>query len=125
VILLIAAVLGEREILNLSTLGRSLGMEILLEIHDASELDKVNQYVNIIGVNNRNLNTFEVKSEVSEMLAEKIPGGFLKISESGISSGMIVEKLRSCGYNGFLVGEAFMSSSDPVKAFSDFVNEKI
>jgi indole-3-glycerol phosphate synthase len=123
VILLIATVLGKKEIFNLSALARSFGMEVLLEIHDASELDKMNQFVNIIGVNNRNLKTFEVNSEVSEMLAKKIPGGFLKISESGISSGTILKKLRSCGYNGFLVGEAFMSSSDPVKAFSEFVNE--
>jgi len=123
VILLIAAVLGAEEILNLSSLARSLGLEVLLEIHEAAELDKLNHYVNIIGVNNRNLKTFEVNSEVSEILAEKIPDGFLKISESGISSTGALKKLKSCGYNGFLIGEAFMSSPDPVKTFSEFVND--
>ena len=124
-ILLIASVLGKKEILNLSELARSLGMEVLLEIHEATELDKVNHFVNIIGVNNRNLKTLEVKSEISETLAEKIPDEFLKISESGISSIQTIKKLRSCGYNGFLIGETFMSSSDPVKAFSEFIIETV
>lgn len=125
VILLIAAVLGGKEILNLSSLARSLGMEVLLEIHETEELNKLNHFVNIIGVNNRNLKTFEVKCEVSEMLAEKIPDGYLKISESGITSTGVLKKLRLCGYNGFLIGETFMSSADPVKAFSEFVNNTI
>jgi indole-3-glycerol phosphate synthase len=125
VILLIAAVLGKKEILNLSGLARSLGLEVLLEIHEYDELDKVNQHINIIGVNNRNLKTFEVKTDVSEVLAEKIPDEFLKISESGISSIQVLKKLRLCGYNGFLIGEKFMSSPDPVKAFAEFVSETI
>ena len=125
VILLIAAVLGKKEILNLSGLARSLGLEVLLEIHEYEELDKVNQHINIIGVNNRNLKTFEVKTDVSEVLAEKIPDEFLKISESGISSIQVLKKLRLCGYNGFLIGEKFMSSPDPVKAFAEFVSETI
>jgi indole-3-glycerol phosphate synthase len=122
-ILLIAAVLGKKEISNLSALARSLNMQVLLEIHEYKELDKLNKDVNIIGVNNRNLKTFEVKTDVSEMLAEKIPGGLLKISESGIFSVQVLKKLRSCGYNGFLIGERFMSSSDPVKSFSEFAKE--
>lgn len=125
VILLIAAVLGKKEILNLSGLARSLGLEVLLEIHEYDELDKVNQHINIIGVNNRNLKTFEVKTDVSEVLAEKIPDEFLKISESGISSIQVLKKLRLCGYNGFLIGEKFMSSPDPMKAFAEFVSETI
>jgi indole-3-glycerol phosphate synthase len=125
VILLIAAVLGKKEILNFSGLARSLGLEVLLEIHEYEELDKVNQHINIIGVNNRNLKTFEVKTDVSEVLAKKIPDEFLKISESGISSIQVLKKLRLCGYNGFLIGEKFMSSPDPVKAFAEFVSETI
>ena len=125
VILMIAAVLGKKEILNFSGLARSLGLEVLLEIHEYEELDKVNQHINIIGVNNRNLKTFEVKTDVSEVLAEKIPDEFLKISESGISSIQVLKKLRLCGYNGFLIGEKFMSSPDPVKAFAEFVSETI
>jgi indole-3-glycerol phosphate synthase len=121
VILLIAAILEEKELMKFSELARLLGMEVLLEIHDPSELKKINRYVNIIGVNNRNLKTFEVNTEISYRLIEKIPDGILKISESGITSGKTIEKLRISGYNGFLIGGKFMSTSDPVKAFSEFV----
>ena len=122
-ILIIAAALDNGKILNLSRLARSLEMEVLLEIHEQEELDKINQYVNIIGVNNRNLKTFEVNTEISEILAEKISSGFLKISESGIGSPQMIRKLRDTGYDGFLIGERFMCTTDPVKAFYDFVKD--
>ena len=122
-ILLIAAALGNQEILNLSRIARSIGLEVLLEIHEPDELDKLNQYVNIIGVNNRNLKTFEVNTDISEKLVEKIPDGYIKISESGISSPQVINKLRASGYNGFLIGEKFMGTPDPVKAFSEFVKD--
>lgn len=120
-ILLIAAALGKTEILNLARVARSLGLEVLLEIHDPKELEMTNQYVNIIGVNNRNLKTFKVNTDTSEKLADKIPAGFIKISESGITSPEIIKKLRIAGFNGFLIGEKFMFTPDPVKAFSEFV----
>jgi indole-3-glycerol phosphate synthase len=123
VILLIAAILGETEVFRLSELARSLGMEVLLEIHEISELNRLNRYVNIIGVNNRNLKTFDVNTDISEELIEKIPDGFLRISESGIESGKIINKLRVSGYNGFLIGGKFMSTADPVKAFSGFIKD--
>lgn len=122
-ILLIAAALNNSEILKLSRLAGSLGMEVLLEIHEESELEKINQYINIIGVNNRNLKTFEVNTVDSEMLAEKISSAFIKISESGISSSQMIRKLKAAGYDGFLIGEKFMSTADPVKAFFDFVKD--
>jgi indole-3-glycerol phosphate synthase len=122
-LLLIAAVLDNIDILKLSRLARSLGMEVLLEIHEPDELDKVNEYVNIIGINNRNLKTFEVNPDISEIMADKIPDGFLKISESGISSLQTIIKLKAVGYNGFLIGEKFMCTSDPVKTFSEFVKD--
>jgi indole-3-glycerol phosphate synthase len=120
-ILLIAAILEEKTIVRLARSARSLGLEVILEIHEQDELDKVNSYINIIGVNNRNLKTFEINTDVSERLSEKIPHGYLKISESGISSPLVIEKLRESGYNGFLIGENFMKEPDPVKAFSGFV----
>jgi len=123
VILLIGAILAEKEISGFSALAQSLGMEVLLEIHDPEELKKVNRYVNIIGVNNRNLKTFEVNTDISLSLADKIPEGFLKISESGIASAEIIKKLRLSGYNGFLIGGKFMTEADPVKTFSEFVEE--
>jgi indole-3-glycerol phosphate synthase len=124
-ILLIAAALGTLQIENLSKLSRSLGMEVLLEIHEPEELEKVNRHINIIGVNNRNLKTFEVNTDISENIVQKIPDGFLKISESGINSSQVVKKLRVSGYDGFLIGEKFMSTPDPVKAFSEFVKDLI
>jgi indole-3-glycerol phosphate synthase len=122
-ILLIAAALGNHEILKFSDLARSLGMEVILEVHKPEELDKVNKYINIIGVNNRDLKTFEVNITVSERIVEKIPAGYLKISESGISSPDVIKKLRLSGYDGFLIGEKFMNSPDPVMAFSEFVRD--
>jgi indole-3-glycerol phosphate synthase len=122
-ILLIAAVLTGKEILKYSELARSLGMEVILEVHDQDELDKVNQFVNIIGVNNRNLKTFEVDTETSIKTSEKIPAGYCRISESGISSVSVISNLQTHGFEGFLIGERFMSTPDPVKSFSDFVAE--
>jgi indole-3-glycerol phosphate synthase len=124
-ILLIGAVLEQNEILLLARQARNLGLEVVLEIHNIDELDKVNEYISIIGVNNRNLKTFEVSTQISEMMAAKIPGGFPKISESGISTLEAIAKLRKSGYDGFLIGEKFMCTPDPVAAFSEFVRKLI
>jgi len=124
-ILLIAAVLDSKMILSLSELARSVGLEVILEIHGQGELEMINQYINIIGVNNRNLKTFEVNTGISEQIALKIPNGTLKISESGISSAQEIKKLRNSGYNGFLIGGKFMCTPDPVKAFAEFLKELI
>jgi indole-3-glycerol phosphate synthase len=120
-ILLIAAALEKNSLLHLARFARSLGLQVLLEVHNFHELNMINEYVNIIGVNNRDLKTFVVDIGLSERLAEKIPSGFVKISESGISSAFVLKNLRNIGYQGFLIGESFMSKSDPVAAFSDFV----
>jgi indole-3-glycerol phosphate synthase len=121
VILLIATVLEKEQVYKFASLSHSLNMEILLEIHTLQELDKVNEYVNIIGVNNRDLNTLMTNVRLSVELADRIPGEFVKISESGISAPQMVTDLRNAGYNGFLIGEYFMSRHDPVAAFEDFV----
>jgi len=120
-ILLIAAVLDKAQILKLASLSRSLNMEVLLEIHSVAELENVNEHVNIIGVNNRDLGTLTTSVSLSYSLADKIPEEFTKISESGISDPQTVIDLKHAGYNGFLIGEYFLSKSDPVIAFSDFV----
>jgi indole-3-glycerol phosphate synthase len=122
-ILLIAAVLDKKAILSLSELAGSLGLEVILEIHEQDELDMVNQYISIIGVNNRNLKTFEVNTVTSEKIAQKIPKRSLKISESGISSAQEIKKLRLSGYDGFLIGGKFMCAPDPVNAFAEFIKE--
>ncbi|HRT48570.1 MAG TPA: indole-3-glycerol phosphate synthase TrpC [Bacteroidales bacterium] len=120
-ILLIASLLETNEVYRLARAARKTGLEVVLEIHSEAELDKVNEYVNIIGVNNRNLLTLEVDTNTSFKLAGKIPEGFVKISESGISSPEVLKDLIKAGYDGFLIGEAFMSRPDPVKAFEEFV----
>jgi len=125
VILLIAAVLSHREIEKLSALAHSLGMQVLLEVHDEAELGKLTPNTDIVGVNNRNLKTFEVCVENSKAISQKIPVDMLKISESGISSAGVIKELKECGFKGFLIGERFMTSIDPVNAFSEFVKELI
>lgn len=122
-ILLIAAVLDKPQVLRLAALSRSLGMEVLLEVHSPAELEYLNEFVNIIGVNNRDLGTLKTNVSLSAGLAEKIPGEFVKISESGISDAQTVIDLRNAGYDGFLIGEYFMSKPDPVVAFADFVKK--
>ncbi len=122
-ILLIAAVLDSKEILNLAKMARSLGLEVLLEVHELQELKKVNEYVNIVGVNNRDLKTFKVNMDISMQIIQEIQSDFVKISESGISDPEMLTTLRNAGYDGFLMGEKFMSTPDPVGAFSDFLKE--
>lgn len=123
VILLIAACLSKKETLAFAKLAKSLNLQVILEVHDEKELSHLNQYIDILGVNNRNLKTFEVDIRVSIDLVKKIPSDFLKISESGISLPDSIKRLRDNGYDGFLVGENFMKKEDPSKAFREFVNE--
>jgi indole-3-glycerol phosphate synthase len=120
-ILLIAAILSREAISALALLAHSLQLEVLLEIHGEDELVKINENIDIIGINNRNLKTFEVNAETSLKLIKRIPSEFLKISESGISSPVVIWELREAGFKGFLIGERFMSSEDPVREFSSFV----
>jgi indole-3-glycerol phosphate synthase len=120
-ILLIAAILSINRTRELALYAKSLSMQVLLEVHEKDELDQMNEYIDIIGVNNRDLRTFLVDTERSVELASELPAGVVKISESGISSPLIIMKLRNCGYDGFLIGESFMRSPEPAKAFSDFI----
>jgi indole-3-glycerol phosphate synthase len=120
-VLLIAAVLDISQTKNLARLARSLDLQVLLELHQPAELDHLNEYIDLVGVNNRDLNTFAVDTEVSVRMAHDIPADFVRISESGISSPLTIIKLKGYGYQGFLIGESFMRSHDPVVAFSAFV----
>ncbi len=120
-ILLIASILEKKKILRFAKLAQSLLMEVLLEVHTLQDIQMTNENVNLIGVNNRDLKSFSVNTNVSLELADKIPDGYLKISESGISSPVTIKMLRNAGFDGFLIGGLFMSEKDPVSAFSDFV----
>nr|WP_297915733.1 indole-3-glycerol phosphate synthase TrpC [uncultured Allomuricauda sp.] len=122
VILLIAAVLSKAQIKSLSELAQDLGMEVLLEVHNQDELEKsLMPSLNLLGVNNRNLKTFEVRLETSKSLAELIPNDFVKVSESGISSVEAITQLKSYGYQGFLIGENFMKTENPGASAQEFV----
>jgi indole-3-glycerol phosphate synthase len=121
VVLLIAACLSPMEVKTLAAAAKNLGLEVLLELHDETELDHVCDRVDLVGINNRNLKTFSVDLEQSMRLAEKIDPSFLKIAESGISSASSIRYLKQHGFDGFLIGEHFMKESDPGAAFKDFV----
>jgi indole-3-glycerol phosphate synthase len=113
-ILLIAAVLDVAQMLELEAISAALGMGVLVEVHDAAELDSaLALHTPLLGINNRNLRTFETRLETTVDLLERIPSGRLVITESGISRREDVALMRRHGINGFLVGEAFMRSPDP------------
>jgi indole-3-glycerol phosphate synthase len=119
-ILLIAAVLAESEMRNFRELAAKFGMAALVEVHDGDELDvALASGAEIVGVNNRNLNTFEVTLETSLRLVEKIPSSVIKVSESGIHSNSDVHKLVAVGFDAFLVGEHLMKSPDPADALRE------
>jgi len=123
-ILLIAAVLSKKEIKTLSELAQSLDLEVLMEVHDENELSQsIVPSLNMIGVNNRNLKTFEVNLDASKHLASKIPSEFVKVSESGIQSTDSIKALQAYGYKGFLIGENFMKTQDPGTAARTFINQ--
>jgi indole-3-glycerol phosphate synthase len=122
VILLIAACLTKAEVKNLSVLAKWLGLEILLELHSESELDHICDEIDIVGINNRDLKTFEVNIGHSLQMAGKIPEEIIKIAESGINSVENILLFRQNGFRGFLIGELFMKEADPGLAFEEFVN---
>lgn len=123
-ILLIAASLSQKEISTLSKLAKELQLEVLVEIHCEEELEKaLHPSVDMIGVNNRNLKTFEVSIENSIRLSEKIPSQFLKISESGINSSENIKQLLNHGFEAFLIGEHFMKTDHPGEALHTFLCE--
>ena len=123
-ILLIAAVLTEKQLIYLADSAKKLGMDVLLEIHNEEELQKsLKVKADMIGVNNRNLKTFEVSIDNSKNLAKLIPNDFVKVSESGISNTRAIADLKNYGYEGFLIGENFMKTNDPGAAAKEFITE--
>jgi len=120
VVLLIAACLTPTEVKLLATAAKKLGLEVLLELHDESELDHMCTEVDLVGVNNRNLKNFEVDLQHSVRMAEKIGNDFIKIAESGINDVNSIRFLKQHGFQGFLIGEYFMKQEDPGMAFKEF-----
>lgn len=122
VVLLIAACLTPFEVKTMSFLAHQLGMEVLLEIHGANELDHICPEVDFVGVNNRNLKSFEVSLDHSLELINQIPKEILAIAESGIDHPDTIVTLQKAGFSGFLIGERFMRETNPGIAFANFVN---
>jgi indole-3-glycerol phosphate synthase len=119
-ILLIAALLEEKEMRKLRELAAQYQMAAVVEVHDTSELETaLGSGAAIVGVNNRNLHSFEVTLETSLQLAEKIPSNVVKVSESGIHSCADVARLAAAGFHAFLVGEHLMKSADPAAALRE------
>jgi len=124
IILLIAAVLNKEEIKQFSEFAKSIGLEVLLEVHNIEELQRsMIPSIDMLGVNNRNLKTFDVSLEMSKILATQIPDDFVKVSESGISSIDAIKELQPYGYKGFLIGENFMKTNDPGESAKEFIKE--
>ena len=126
IILLIAAILSDSQIKQFSKKANALNLEVLLEIHDEDELGKsLFPDIDMIGVNNRDLKTFQVSIETSKKLAGKIPDDYVRVSESGINDLDKIAELRDYGYRGFLVGEHFMQTDNPGDAARSFIQKLV
>ena len=123
VVLLIAAALTVQQTKRMARKAQALNLEVLLELHDENELDHINEWVDIVGINNRNLKSFEVDLDASVKLLDKLPEDKVKISESGISHPETVVDLLRAGFQGFLMGENFMKTEMPGNALSEFIDQ--
>jgi indole-3-glycerol phosphate synthase len=122
-VLLIAACLTPTEVKRLAVFAKQLQMEVLLELHAEKELDHICDETDIVGINNRDLKTFQVDIERSLRMAEKIPAHKIKVAESGISSVKNIQLFKENGFKGFLIGENFMKEQNPAIAFAEFVQQ--
>ena len=123
VILLIAACLSPEEVKTLAKAAHKLDLEVLLELHGEEGLVHVNEFTPIVGINNRNLKTFEVDIERSLVMASLLPAGTIKVAESGIDKVENILLFKENGFRGFLIGEFFMKATDPGAAFREFVQQ--
>ena len=123
-ILLIVAALSQTELVGLTMLGREYGLDVLCEVHDATELDRaINAGCNLIGANSRNLHTFNVDLNTAFELAERMPKNVIRVAESGIHSGADIAKLHSAGFQAFLIGESLMKAKSPGNALRTLMTE--
>lgn len=120
-VLLIAAALEQERCNELTEKAHSLGLEVLLEIHSPEELSYINEKIDMVGINNRNLGTFFTDVENSFRLAGQLPQDAVLVSESGISDPEIVKRLRTAGFRGFLIGETFMKTEQPGETLQNFL----
>lgn len=123
VVLLIAACLSPQQVVSLAQIAQENKLEVLLEIHDINELGHICNNVDFVGVNNRNLHTFETSLQTSVELANEIPEPYIKISESGLHKPQDILMLKKHGYRGFLMGENFMKTGHPDKECAQFIKK--
>lgn len=122
-ILLIASILEKSEVADLALEARSLGLQVLLEVHGPQELDKFHPSIGLVGVNNRDLKTFKVNTGMSLEVIRHMPAGVICVSESGISGRDEIQKLRKAGFKLFLIGEAFMKHRSPGRACKELIEQ--
>lgn len=122
-VLLIAAALSQEKCCELAEKAHALGLEVLLEIHSSEELPYINSHIDMIGINNRNLGSFFTDVENSFRLAGQLPQDAILVSESGISDSEVVQRLRTAGFRGFLIGETFMKTRHPGEVLKDFLQK--
>lgn len=123
VVLLIAECLTLKEITSLAATAKNLGLEVLMEIHSSEQLEKLHDNIDVLGVNNRDLTIFKTDIQTSVNLAQQIPAGQIKISESGIHTPEAIMTLLDAGYDGFLIGERFMKTASPGKACAELIDQ--
>lgn len=121
-ILLIASALTREEIVSLTDYAHSQQLEVLLELHSVKEMDKLYTAADMVGINNRNLSTFDTDPTLSLTLVRQLPDNIVKVAESGLTSMTEVRRLRDAGYRGFLIGETFMRASHPGNALRKFLD---
>lgn len=122
-VLLICEILEPNQVKALASFAKSLNLEVLLELHSEVQLSKYTTDCQLIGVNNRNLDTFEVSLDFSKNLLDKLPIEAVRISESGIHQASQAAELKNLGYDGFLIGESFMKTANPGAAAAEFIVE--
>ena len=123
-ILLIAAALDQKELVSLAGIARAQRLDVLCEAHDEQELQRaLDAGCDLIGINSRNLRTFEVNLETAFRLVEKMPATCVRVAESGIQSGADLARLRSAGYEAFLIGESLMKEERPGEALAKLIEE--
>jgi len=125
IVLLIARILTKKQLNDYTDLARDLNMDVLIEFADESEIEKFSNFRDnvILGINNRNLNTFEVDIQNSKLLKNMLPNGLPIIAESGIQSGLDCAQLKKWGFSGVLIGEALMKSPNPAELLKRFIKE--
>ena len=124
-VLLIAAVLSAEEMQRFTRYAHDCGLEVLVEVHNVAELDKLPTDADMVGVNNRDLTTFRTDPTLSLHIASLLPDNVVKVAESGLTSISEVNRLRDAGYRGFLIGETFMRHDHPADALRRFLNNEL